>query len=54
MPGLGTRRGRWYERSIVELPRGGKMEKKRIVKKMGSPRCAESVRREGRKIVRII
>ena len=33
VPGLGTRRGRRYEQSIVQLPRGGKMKKKRISKK---------------------
>ena len=27
VPGLGTRRGRRYERSIVQIPRGGKTEK---------------------------
>ena len=33
MPGLRTRRGRQYERSIVQLPRGGKMEKKKNFEK---------------------
>ena len=45
----------FYEWSIVQLPRGGKMKKKEeFWEKMGSPRCVESVRREGRKSVRII
>ena len=52
VPGLGTRHGRQYVQSIVQLPHGAKMKKK-FQKKMGSPRCAESVQSEGRKSVRI-
>ena len=33
VPGLGIRRGRRYERSIVQLPRGRKMKKKEFRKK---------------------
>ena len=46
VPGLGTRRGRRYERSFVQLPRGGKMQKKRISEKMDSPRSSERIRKE--------
>ena len=47
VPSLGTRRGRQYERSIVQLPRGGKMKKKKeFGKKMDSTRRAERIRKE--------
>ena len=45
-PNTGTRHGRRYERSIVQLHRGGKMKKKKIRKKMDLPRCAERIRKE--------
>ena len=53
VPGLGTRWGRRHERSIVQLSCGRKMKKKEFWKKMGSPRCAESVQREIGTSVRI-
>ena len=35
MPGLGTRRSRLYEQSIVQLPCGGKIIKKKNFEKRG-------------------